>query len=242
MPTLGRHFGRPYLAKRKGNWIQVAIQKSDAFYLKWGWWAVVIGRFMPWARVFVPVIAGISRMNYYKFFSANLVGAVGWGMGLTITGYFAATIPAVKNASYGIAAFFVLADAATAVKAGQKPLARIVSYAVAGVPNHEMGEGPIPATQLALKKAGLKLDQMDVIESNEAFAAQALSVSKVLGLDPAKTNPNGGAIALGHPLGASGAIITVKCLYELMRTQKRYGLVTMCIGGGQGIAAVFERL
>ena len=114
--TLGRHFGRPYLSKRKGNWIRVAIEKSDAFYLKWGWWAVVIGRFMPWARVFVPVIAGISRMNYYKFFSANLVGAVGWGMGLTITGYFAATIPAVKNASYGIAAFFVLASIVAGVR------------------------------------------------------------------------------------------------------------------------------
>ena len=108
--ALGRHFGRPYLAKRKGKWIQVGIEKSDAFYLKWGWWAVVIGRFMPWARVFVPVIAGISRMNYYKFFSANLVGALTWGVGLTIAGYYAATIPAVKNASYLIAAGFICAS------------------------------------------------------------------------------------------------------------------------------------
>ena len=114
--ALGRHFGRPYLDKRKGKWIQVAITKSDAFYAKWGWWAVVIGRFMPWARVFVPVIAGISRMNYYKFFSANLVGAVGWGMGLTVTGYFAATIPAVKNASYGIAIFFIVASIVAGVR------------------------------------------------------------------------------------------------------------------------------
>ena len=106
--TLGRHFGRPYLAKRNGKWVKLGIQKSDAFYLKWGWWAVVIGRFMPWARVFVPVIAGISKMNYYKFFSANAVGAVAWGIGLAVTGYFAASIPAVKNASYLIALVFVL--------------------------------------------------------------------------------------------------------------------------------------
>lgn len=108
--ALGRHFGRPYLAKRNGKWIQVGIAKSDAFYAKWGWWAVVIGRFMPWARVFVPVIAGVARMNYYKFFSANAVGAVAWGIGLTVTGYFAASIPAVKNASYLIALFFVIAS------------------------------------------------------------------------------------------------------------------------------------
>ena len=108
--TLGRHFGRPYLSKRDGKWVRLGIEKSDAFYLKWGWWAVVIGRFMPWARVFVPVIAGISKMNYYKFFSANAVGAVAWGIGLTVTGYFAASIPAVKNASYLIALFFVIAS------------------------------------------------------------------------------------------------------------------------------------
>jgi acetyl-CoA C-acetyltransferase len=105
-----------------------------------------------------------------------------------------------------------------------------------------MGEGPIPATKLALKKAGLSLDQMDVIESNEAFAAQAIAVSKALGLDPAKTNPNGGAIALGHPVGCSGAFIATKALYELQRTNGKYALVTMCIGGGQGIAAIFERM
>ncbi|WP_374263166.1 acetyl-CoA C-acyltransferase family protein [Zoogloea sp.] len=140
------------------------------------------------------------------------------------------------------AAFFVLADGNTAVNAGYKPMARLVSYAVAGVPNDVMGEGPIPATKLALKKAGLTLDQMDVIESNEAFAAQALTVMKVLGLDPAKTNPNGGAIALGHPVGCSGAFIATKALYELQRTGGRYALVTMCIGGGQGIATVFERI
>jgi acetyl-CoA C-acetyltransferase len=112
------------------------------------------------------------------------------------------------------AAFFVLAAADVAAKAGQKPLARLVSYAVAGVNNDVMGEGPIPASRLALKKAGLTLDKMDVIESNEAFAAQALAVSKVLGLDPAKTNPNGGAIALGHPVGCSGAFIATKAIYE----------------------------
>ncbi len=139
------------------------------------------------------------------------------------------------------AAFFVLAAADVAAKAGHKAMARIAGYAVAGVPNDVMGEGPIPASKLALKKAGLTLDQMDVIESNEAFAAQALTVSKVLGLDPAKTNPNGGAIALGHPVGCSGAFIATKALYELERTGGKYALVTMCIGGGQGIAVVFER-
>ena len=139
------------------------------------------------------------------------------------------------------AAFFVLADAATAAKAGHKAMARIVSYAVAGVPNDIMGEGPIPATKLALKRAGLSLDQIDVIESNEAFAAQAIAVTRALGLDPAKTNTNGGAIALGHPVGCSGALSATKALYELERVQGRYALVTMCIGGGQGIAVIFER-
>jgi acetyl-CoA C-acetyltransferase len=140
------------------------------------------------------------------------------------------------------AAFFVLAAADAAAKAGQKPIARLVSYAVAGVPNHIMGEGPIPASKIALTRAGLKLDQIDVIESNEAFAAQALAVTKGLGLDPAKTNVNGGAIALGHPIGCSGAAIATKAIHELHRVNGKYALVTMCIGGGQGIAVVFERL
>jgi acetyl-CoA C-acetyltransferase len=140
------------------------------------------------------------------------------------------------------AAFFVLGDATVSAAAGYKPMARLVSYAVAGVPNEIMGEGPIPASKLALKKGGVTLDQMDVIESNEAFAAQAIAVSRGLGLDMKKTNPNGGAIALGHPIGCSGAFIATKAIYELHRTNGRYALVTMCIGGGQGIAAVFERL
>jgi acetyl-CoA C-acetyltransferase len=140
------------------------------------------------------------------------------------------------------AAFFVLADAERAAKDGHKPMARLVAYAVAGVPNEIMGEGPIPASKLALKKAGLRVDQMDVIESNEAFAAQAIAVARGLELDMAKTNPNGGAIALGHPIGCSGAFIAMKAIYELQRTGGRYALVTMCIGGGQGIAAVFERV
>jgi acetyl-CoA C-acetyltransferase len=140
------------------------------------------------------------------------------------------------------AAFFVLADAARAAADGHKPLGRLVSYAVAGVPNELMGEGPIPATKLALKKAGMTLDQMDVIESNEAFAAQAIAVARGLEFDLSKVNPNGGAIALGHPVGCSGAFLAVKALYELHRVGARYALVTMCIGGGQGIAAIFERL
>jgi acetyl-CoA C-acetyltransferase len=140
------------------------------------------------------------------------------------------------------AAACVLMEAGAASRAGLAPMARLVSYAVAGVDPSIMGTGPIPAVKLALARAGLTLDDMAVIESNEAFAAQSLGVCKGLDLDPARTNPNGGAIALGHPLGASGAIITIKCMYELMRTNQRYGLITMCIGGGQGIAAVIERL
>ena len=139
-------------------------------------------------------------------------------------------------------AFLVLGEAAAVAKTKAKPLARVVSYAVAGVPNDVMGEGPIPSTKIALQRAGLSLDQIDVIESNEAFAAQALTVTKVLGFDPAKVNVNGGAIALGHPVGATGAVIATKCIHELHRSGGRYGLATMCIGGGQGIAVVFERL
>ncbi|CAB3808363.1 Beta-ketothiolase BktB [Paraburkholderia caffeinitolerans] len=140
------------------------------------------------------------------------------------------------------AAFFVLADASVAAAASHKPIARLVSYAVAGVPNEIMGEGPIPATKLALRKGGVSLDQIDVIESNEAFAAQAIAVARALEFDMDKTNPNGGAIALGHPIGCSGAFLAVKAIYELQRISGRYALVTMCVGGGQGIAAVFERL
>ena len=140
------------------------------------------------------------------------------------------------------ASFFVLADGDVAAKNGHKAMARLAGYAVAGVPNEIMGEGPIPATKLALKKAGLKLDQLDVIESNEAFAAQAIAVARGLEFDIQRVNVNGGAIALGHPIGASGAVIATKALYELQRTNGRYALVTMCVGGGQGIAAVFERL
>ena len=136
----------------------------------------------------------------------------------------------------------VLADARTAEKRGLKPMARLVSYAFAGVEPLYMGIGPVPAVRTALAKAGLKIDDMDIIEANEAFAAQALAVMKDLDLPPEKTNPNGGAVALGHPVGATGAILTVKALYELHRTGKKYALVTMCIGGGQGIASIFERL
>ncbi len=140
------------------------------------------------------------------------------------------------------AAFLVLADAAKASAGGHKPIARLVAYAIAGVPNELMGEGPIPASRLALQRAGLTLDKIDVVESNEAFAAQSLAVSKGLELDPAKTNPNGGAIALGHPVGATGGVIIVKLLHELQRSGGRYGMATMCIGGGQGITTIWERL
>ncbi len=140
------------------------------------------------------------------------------------------------------AAAVVLMEAQAAKKSGFKPLARLVAYAHAGVEPHLMGLGPIPAVKRVFEKAGLKPADMDVIESNEAFAVQAMAVTRDLGLDPAKVNPNGGAVALGHPIGATGCILTVKALYELERTRKRYALVTMCIGGGQGIAAIFERI
>ena len=136
----------------------------------------------------------------------------------------------------------VLASESETVRRDAAPLARIVSYGLAGVEPSEMGIGPAPATRTALERAGLSIDDLDVIESNEAFAAQACAVSKELGLDPAKVNPNGGAVALGHPVGASGAIILIKALYELKRIGGRYGLATMCIGGGQGIAVVVENL
>lgn len=140
------------------------------------------------------------------------------------------------------AAMVVLATGEAVKAKGLKPMARLVSYGLAGVDPSEMGMGPVPAVKTALAKAGLSLDAIDLIESNEAFAAQSCAVSRALGFDPAKVNPNGGAIALGHPVGASGAVLTVKAIYELQRTGQRYGLITMCIGGGQGIAAVIERV
>lgn len=140
------------------------------------------------------------------------------------------------------AAAVVLMEAGAAQARGLKPLARLVAYAHAGVDPKYMGIGPVPATQMALRKAGLTVNDLDVIEANEAFAAQACAVSRDLGLDPAKVNPNGSGISLGHPIGATGALITVKALHELERIQGRYALVTMCIGGGQGIAAIFERM
>ena len=140
------------------------------------------------------------------------------------------------------AAAVVLMEAGAAKARGAKPLARLVGYAHAGVEPKTMGIGPVPATQMLLKKLGMKIDQMDVIEANEAFAAQACAVTKGLGADPAKVNPNGSGISLGHPIGATGALITVKALYELQRINGKYALVTMCIGGGQGIAAIFERM
>ena len=140
------------------------------------------------------------------------------------------------------AAALVLMDADVAAARGVRPLARLVAYAHAGVDPKYMGIGPVPATRKALQKAGLKVQDLDVIEANEAFAAQACAVTRDLGLDPAKVNPNGSGISLGHPIGATGALITVKALHELQRIQGRYALVTMCIGGGQGIAAIFERM
>jgi acetyl-CoA C-acetyltransferase len=140
------------------------------------------------------------------------------------------------------AAAVVLMEAGAAKARGAKPMARLVAYAHTGLDPKIMGVGPISATQAVLKKTGLSVNDLDVIEANEAFAAQACAVTRELGLDPAKVNPNGSGISLGHPIGATGALITVKALYELQRVNGRYALVTMCIGGGQGIAAIFERM
>ena len=140
------------------------------------------------------------------------------------------------------AAAVVLADAAFAEQHGHTPLGRLVAYSHAGVEPQIMGMGPVPAVRKVLDRAAMKLDQIDLIEVNEAFAAQALAVARELGLDPDKTNPNGSGVSLGHPIGATGTILAVKALYELRRTGGHYALVTMCIGGGQGIAAIFERV
>ena len=139
------------------------------------------------------------------------------------------------------AAAVVLMEAGAAKARGAKPLARLVGYAHTALDPKIMGVGPISATQAVLKRTGLKVSDLDVIEANEAFAAQACAVTRELGLDPAKVNPNGSGISLGHPIGATGALITVKAIHELQRVNGRYALVTMCIGGGQGIAAIFER-
>jgi len=140
------------------------------------------------------------------------------------------------------AAALVLVEGARAEKLGLKPMARLVAYGHAGVDPAYMGIGPVPATRRVMERAGLTVDQMDVIESNEAFAAQACAVAKELNFDPAKVNPNGSGISLGHPVGATGAIISTKAIHELHRIGGRYALATMCIGGGQGIAAIFERV
>ena len=140
------------------------------------------------------------------------------------------------------AAAIVLATGDKVKELGLKPLARLVSYGHAGVEPAYMGIGPVPATRIALKRAGLNVRDLDVIESNEAFAAQACAVARELDFDPAKVNPNGSGISLGHPVGATGVIIATKAIFELQRNGGRYGLATMCIGGGQGIAAIFERV
>jgi acetyl-CoA C-acetyltransferase len=140
------------------------------------------------------------------------------------------------------AAALVVMGAERARELGVKPRLRLVARAEAGVEPSIMGSGPIPAVQRALDKAGMTIDQIDLVELNEAFASVAVTCSTVLGLDPEKTNVNGGAIALGHPVGATGAILTVKLMYEMERRNAKYGLVTLCIGGGQGIASIFERV
>jgi len=163
----------------------------------------------------------------------------------TLKPYFKKEGTVTAATSSGIndgAAMVVLMNANDAKAKHLKPLGRLVGYARAGVDPNVMGTGPIPAVQMVMDKTGLSVEQMDTIESNEAFAVQAMCVATELGFPATKVNPNGGAVALGHPVGATGAILTTKCLYELQRIKGRYGLVTMCIGGGQGIAAIYERI
>ncbi|MEJ7928194.1 beta-ketothiolase BktB [Sphingobium sp. AN641] len=153
------------------------------------------------------------------------------------------TVTAGNSSGINDGAAAVVLASGEAVKAHNlQPMARLVSYGHAGVDPAYMGIGPVPATRIALAKAGLTVGDLDIIEANEAFAAQACAVAKELDFDPAKVNPNGSGISLGHPIGATGTIITTKLVYELIRTGGRYGLVTMCIGGGQGIAAIWERV
>ena len=140
------------------------------------------------------------------------------------------------------AAAVVIASESFAAERGLSPLGRPIAYSHAGVEPRIMGMGPVPAVRKVLDRAGLKLDEIDLFEVNEAFAAQALAVVRELGLPPERTNPNGSGVSLGHPVGATGTILAVKALYELRRTGGRYALTTMCIGGGQGIAAIFERV
>ena len=134
----------------------------------------------------------------------------------------------------------MLASGAAVADHDLKPMARIVAYGFGGVAPRVMGMGPVPASKMALERAGLSVDDLEVVESNEAFAAQACAVTKILGLDPDRVNPNGGAIALGHPIGATGAILMTKLVYELHRIKGRYGMATMCIGGGQGISIIID--
>ncbi|WP_286888439.1 beta-ketothiolase BktB [Pseudoalteromonas sp. ESRF-bin5] len=163
----------------------------------------------------------------------------------TLKPYFKENGTVTAASSSGIndgAAMLVLMSEQKAHEQGLQPIGRLIGYSRAGVEPSLMGTGPIPAVQQVLEKTGLTIDDIDIIESNEAFAAQALCVANELNFPSHKLNPNGGAIALGHPVGATGAILSTKCLYELKRIDGKYGLVTMCIGGGQGIAAIFEAL
>src|SRR5256885_645335 len=185
----------------------------------------------------VALGAGAESMSRAAYF----IPAARWGQRMGDAQLIDAMTGALHD-PFGNGHMGVTAEKIAAQRQGAKLLASLVAYALAGVDPKLMGRGPIPAVRRVFEKAGLQPADMDVIESNEAFAVQAMAVTRDLGLDPAKVNPNGGAVALGHPIGATGCILTVKAIYELHRTSKRYALVTMCIGGGQGVAAVFARV
>ncbi|MET0754659.1 MAG: beta-ketothiolase BktB [Pseudoxanthomonas sp.] len=204
--------------------------------------AIADGRF---DSQIVPVKVGRSGKETEFRIDEHVRGGVTYGELAALRPAFKADGTVTAGNSSGIndgAASVVLATGEIVGRHGLRPLARLVAYAHAGVEPLYMGMGPVPATRAALQRAGLSVEDLDVIESNEAFAAQACAVSAELAFDPAKVNPNGSGIALGHPVGATGAIITVKLIHELQRKGGRYGLATMCIGGGQGVAAIFERV
>src|SRR6266699_3931152 len=236
----GMPVGTPCLTVNRlcGSGLQAIVSASQHILL--GDTDVAIGagaESMSRAAYFMPAARWGQRMGDSQVIDA-MTAALHDPFGHGHMGVTAGNASGINDA----AAAVVLMEKSAAQREGAKPLARLAAYSHAAVEPQLMGLGPIPAVKRVFEKSGLKPADMDVIESNEAFAVQAMAVTRDLGLDPAKVNPNGGAVALGHPIGATGCLLAVKAIYELHRTHKRYALVTMCIGGGQGIAAIFERM
>jgi acetyl-CoA C-acetyltransferase len=242
-PFAGTHMG--VTAENLATKFNISREEQDAFAVESHRRAIEAMKNCRFQEQVVPVELktkeGVTRFttDEHARADASLAGMAKLKPAFSPTGTVTAGNASGMNDA---AAAVVLMDGGVAEKRGLKPMARLVAYSHVGVDPQFMGIGPVPAIQSVLKKSGLKLEEMDVLELNEAFAAQALAVIKELDLPRDKTNPNGGGIALGHPLGATGCLITVKALYELHRVHGRYALVSLCIGGGQGIAAIFERM